>query len=88
MVFMRGSYKIKYGELINYFSIQYVIKNNQCLKTLQEAVDVIPKVKFKSEKKNEKSNTQKQNKNGGGEQDKSNETSFAQTQKHEKGLLT
>ena len=45
------------------------------------------KVKFESEKNNGKNNTQKQNKNGGGEQDKSNETSFAQTQKHEKVLF-
>ena len=35
------------------------------------------KVKFKAENNNERGNTQKQNKNGGGEQDKSNETSFA-----------
>ena len=45
------------------------------------------KVKFESEKNNGKNNTQKQNKNGGGEQDKSNETSFAQTQKLEKVTL-
>ena len=66
------------------FSIQYVIKKNQYPKTLQEEVDVIRKVKFKAEKNNYKSNTQKRNKNGGGEQDISNETSFSQTQKHEK----
>ena len=45
------------------------------------------KVKFKVEKNNDKSNTQKQNKNGGGEQDKSYEASFSITQKHEKLLL-
>ena len=42
------------------------------------------KVKIKPEKNNYKSNTQKQNKNGDDEQDKYNETSFAQMQKHEK----
>ena len=42
------------------------------------------KAKFKLEKNNDTSNTQKHNKNGGGEKDKSNETGFAQTQKHEK----
>ena len=50
-------------------------------------MDVMSKVKFESEKNNGKNNTQKQNKNGGGEQDKSNETSFAQTQKLEKVTL-
>ena len=30
---------------------------------------------------------QKQNKNGGGERDKSNETSFSLTQKHEKSAI-
>ena len=33
------------------------------------------------------SNTQKQNKNGASERDKSNEKIFAQTKKHEKVLL-
>ena len=51
-----------------------MIKNDQYPITPQEAVDVMRKVKFKSEKNNDKSNTQKQNKNGGGDQDKSNET--------------
>ena len=59
----------------------------QYTKTLHEAVDFIPKVKFKPENNNDISNTHKKNKNGGGEQDKSNKTSFAQTKKHEKGLL-
>ena len=45
------------------------------------------KMRFKSEQNNNKSNTQKQNKNGGGEQDKSNETGFELIQKHEKVLL-
>ena len=40
--------------------------------------------KFKPEKNNDKINTQKHNKNGGDEWDKSIDTSFAQTQKHEK----
>ena len=67
---MRGSDKIKYGKLIHDFSIQYAVKNHQYLKTLQEAVDVMCKVRFKSENNNDKCNTQKQNKNVGGEQDK------------------
>ena len=50
---------------------------------MQEEVDVMSEVKFQAEKNNDKSNTQKQNKNGGGELDKLNETSFAQTQKHD-----
>ena len=37
------------------------------------------KVKFKAENNNDKCNTQKQIQNGGGEQDKLNETNF---QKH------
>ena len=78
MIFMIGSDKVKYGELIHDLSIQYAIKNDQYPKTLLEAVDVMLKVKFKAENNNDKSNTQKQNKNGGGEQDKSNETSFSQ----------
>ena len=61
--------------------------NYQYPKTLQEAVDVMLTVKFKEEKNNDKINTQKLNKNGGGERDKSNETSFAQTQKHEKSAI-
>ena len=39
-------------------------------KTLQEAVDVMHNMKFKSENNNNKSNTQKQNINGDGEWDK------------------
>ena len=35
MVFMRESYKRKYGELIHDFSIQYAIRNNKYPKTLQ-----------------------------------------------------
>ena len=42
------------------------------------------RLKFKPKKNNERSNTQKQNKNGGGEIDKYKENSFEQTQKHEK----
>ena len=53
-----------------------MIKNNQYPKTLQEAVDVMHKVKFKPEKKNGKINIQKQNKNGGVERDKSNKMSL------------
>ena len=40
-------------------SIQYVIKNDQYPKTLKEAVGVMRKVKFKSEKNNDKINKQK-----------------------------
>ena len=58
MVFMIGSYKRKYGELIHNFSIQYLIKNNQYTKTLQEAVYVMLKLKFKSENNNDESNAQ------------------------------
>ena len=72
MVFMRGPYKRKYGELIHDFYIQYAIKNYQHWKKIQEELDVMRKVKFKAENYNDKSNTQKQNKNGGGERDKSN----------------
>ena len=72
---------------MNYLSIQYAIKNSQYPKTLQEEVDVIRKLKFKAEKNNDKSNTQKQNKNGVGGQEKLNETNFAQTQKHEKSEI-
>ena len=88
MVFMRGSAKRKYGELIHDFSIRYAFKNNQYPKTLQEAVGIMRQVKFKSENNNDKINTQKNNKNGGGERDKSIEMSFAQTQKHEKSAIT
>ena len=73
----------KYGEFIHNFFIQYVIKKNKYPKTLQEAVCVMRNVKFKPENKNDKSNTQKQNKNVGVEKNKSNETNFAQTHKHE-----
>ena len=62
MVFMRGSYKKKYGELIYDLSIQYVIKNNQYPKILQEAVYVMRKVQFRAEKKKIKNNTHKKNK--------------------------
>ena len=64
---MRGSDKKKYEESIHDLSIQYVIKNNQYPKTLQEAVDVRRKIELKAENNNDKSNTQKQNKNGVGE---------------------
>ena len=50
-------------------------------------MDVMCEVNFKSEKNNDESNTQKQNKNGGGEQDKSKKTSFSQAEKHERVLL-
>ena len=63
MVFVRGSYQRKYGELIHDSSIQYAINNNQYPKTLQEAINVMHKVKFKTEKNSYKSNKQKQNKN-------------------------
>ena len=66
VVFVRVSDKRKFGELIHDLSIQYVIKNDQYLKTLQKTVDVMRRVKFKSENNNDESNTQKQNKNGGG----------------------
>ena len=46
--------------------------------------DVMGKVKFKSENNNDKSNTQKKNKNGDVEKYKSNGNSFAPTQKHKK----
>ena len=69
---------------IHDLSIQYAINNYQCPKTLQEPVDILRKVRLKTEKNNDKSNTKKQNKNGGGKRDKSNEASFTQTQKHEK----
>ena len=49
---------------------------------MQEEVDVMSEMKFQAEKNNDKSNTQKQNKNGGGDRDKSNETSFAQAQEN------
>ena len=45
------------------------------------------KVKVKPEKNNDKSNTQKQNKNGGDEQYKSNEKSLKKTQKHPKSAI-
>ena len=46
------------------------MKKNQYPKTLQEAFDVMRKVKFKPENNNDKSNTQKHNKYEGDEQDK------------------
>ena len=64
MVFMRGPDKRKYGELIHDFPIRYAINNDQYPKTIQEAVYVMHKVKFKPEKNNDKSNTRK---NGGGD---------------------
>ena len=67
MVFMRLSDNRKYGKLIHNFSIKYVINNYQYPKTLQDAVDVMRKVKFKAGNKNDKRNTQKYNKNEGGE---------------------
>ena len=63
---MRGPDKIRYGEFIHDLSIKYAIKNNKYPKTLQEAVDFMQKERFKSENNNDKFNTQKQNKNGGG----------------------
>ena len=39
-----------------------MIKNYQYPKTLLEAVDVMSKMRLKTEKKNDKSNTQRQNK--------------------------
>ena len=57
---------------MNNLSIQYVIKNNEYPKTLQEELDGMRKVKFKSDNDNDKINTQKQNKNRGGERDKLN----------------
>ena len=39
---------------MHYFSIQYAILNDQYPKTLQKAVDVIRKVKFKSKNNNKK----------------------------------
>ena len=44
VVFMRGSDKRKYGELINDFSILYVIKNDQYLRIPEIAVDIMRKV--------------------------------------------
>ena len=45
------------------------------------------KVKFKPENNNDKSNTQKKNKNGVDERDKLNATFFTQTQKQEKSAI-
>ena len=59
--FMIGSEKRKYVELIHDFSVHFVIKQYQYPKTLQESVGVMRKVKFRPEKNNDKSNTQKQN---------------------------
>ena len=56
---MRRLDKRKYGELIHDLSIKYAIKKNQNQKTLQEAVDVMRKVKSKAEKNNDKINTHK-----------------------------
>ena len=53
-----------------------MIKNVQYTTRLQESVYVVGKVKFKAENNNNKSNTQKHNKNGGGKLDESNETFF------------
>ena len=69
------------------FSIQHTLNNAQYPKTLQEALDVVRKVKFKTEINNDKINTQKQNKNGGGERDKLDETIFAKTHNHEKSTI-
>ena len=63
MVFTRCLDKRKYGELIHDLSIQYEIKRDQYLKSPQELVDVWRKMIFKAENINDKSNTQKQNKN-------------------------
>ena len=52
------------------FSIQYVFKNDQYPKTLQEWVDVMRKVKFKAENIYDKRDIYKYNKNVGGERDK------------------
>ena len=83
MVSMRGSDKRKYGESIHNFSIQYLIKNNQYPKTLQEAVYVMHKLNL-----NKKiiiiKVTRKKNLNRGGKRYKLNEKSVAQIQKHEK----
>ena len=49
MVFTRVPDKIKYGELVNNFSIQYAIKNDQYPEKLQEEMYVMHKVKFKAE---------------------------------------
>ena len=49
MVFMRGSDKRNDGKLLHYLSIKYAINIDQYTKTLQEAVDVMRKVKFKAE---------------------------------------
>ena len=69
---MIGSNKRTYGELLDYFYIQYAIKKNQYPETLQERVDVMHNVKFKYENNNDKNNTKRQTKNGGGELNKSN----------------
>ena len=55
--YVRGSDKIKYGELIHDFSIQYTMNTNQYQKKLHEAVDGTRKVKFKPEKNNDRINT-------------------------------
>ena len=44
VVFMRGSDKRKYRELINDFSIWYVIKNDQYLKIPEISVDIMREV--------------------------------------------
>ena len=54
---MRISDKRKYGELRHDLSIQYAIKKNQYPKTLQEAVYIMRKVRFKEENNNDQSNT-------------------------------
>ena len=50
------------------FSMQ--LRTINIRKTIQEAVNVVSKMKFKSENNNGKINTQKHDKNGGGERDK------------------
>ena len=55
-VFVRGTDKRKYWELVHDFSIQYAFNNDQYPKTIQEEVDVMRKVKLKPERNNDKSN--------------------------------
>ena len=76
-IFMSNADKGKYGDLMDGFSTQYSLGNDQYPRTLQGAVDVMRKQRKKSDVKNDKES----NNVGTGTNNETKETSFAQSVK-------
>eukprot|EP00980_Cylindrotheca_fusiformis_P020217 scaffold7304_cov66-Cylindrotheca_fusiformis.AAC.1 len=80
-VFLRGADRKRYGALIDGFSTQYALGNDQYPKTIVAAVDVMSKVKnVNSSSRARNENRDRNNGNGGNNNRNERQASFAQRQ--------